>query len=63
MVSVRRGAYEPTRQEAETQARHNMPFSELVERLQTDPKEVEPSIEKAKQKKPAAKRKPKQKKP
>lgn len=41
----------------------NMPFSELVERLQTDPKEVEPSIEKAKQKKPAAERKPKRKKP
>jgi hypothetical protein len=36
----------------------NMPFSEVVERLQTDAKEVETSIEKAKQKKPAAERKP-----
>jgi hypothetical protein len=34
-----------------------MPFAELVERLmQTDPKEIEESVEKAKQKKPAAKR-------
>jgi hypothetical protein len=32
----------------------DMPFAELVERLmQTDPKEVERSIEKAKQRKPA----------
>jgi hypothetical protein len=31
----------------------DMPFSELVERLmQTDPKEVEDSVEKAKQEKP-----------
>jgi hypothetical protein len=33
----------------------DMPFGELVERLmQTDPKEVESSVEKAKQKKPAS---------
>jgi len=39
----------------------NMPFAELVERLmQTDPKEVERSIEKAKQEKPPdVKRRPK----
>jgi hypothetical protein len=38
----------------------DMPFSELVERLmQTDPKEVERSIERAKQKKPSLARRSK----
>jgi hypothetical protein len=33
----------------------DMPFAELVERLmQTDPKEIEESVEKAKQKKPTS---------
>jgi hypothetical protein len=36
-----------------------MPFGELLERLlQTDPKEVEASIEKAKQKEPSKMRRP-----
>lgn len=41
----------------------NMPFAELVERLmQTDPKAIEESVERAKQEKPSAKRKrPRQK--
>jgi hypothetical protein len=42
----------------------DMPFAELVERLmQTDPQEIEKSVERAKEKKPQPERKTKRKRP